>query len=306
MEKRHSVEKVERQESCNPKWQRITVPAEWNANEMPWEDIRKKCLTANRFNQNSQKLAVAISNVTFGILDLILTITMLAKVQTNGTKEASWKAKVNQAKSTYPGLEQTPACACLLSLTHFGSESQKTSKQWCLGLVFGTSSLVGLAAECLIRPKSLSQVSKDLISPTFSVGGDSLDRTCLKTSAGSKKMVVGNTYIMKNQPTKYRKTCHDSWHYWNHKETLSSPFEAICINLQYSFCLFCTRFLTLWTFSQLRNLGPGKFGQSYLWKFLLLIILSIAPISKPGQMPTKFTHIFGESFQVLIMNHEFW
>ena len=33
---------------------------------------------------------------------------------------------------------------------------------------------------------------------------------------------------MKNEPTKYRETCHDSWHYWNHKETLSSPFEAIC------------------------------------------------------------------------------
>lgn len=35
------------------------------------------------------KVAVAILNVTFGILDLILTITMLAKVRTNGTKEAS-------------------------------------------------------------------------------------------------------------------------------------------------------------------------------------------------------------------------
>ena len=43
-------------------------------------------------------------------------------------------------------------------------------------------------------------------------------------------------------------------------------------------------------FSQLRNLGPGKFGQSYLWKFLLLIILSIAPISKPGQMPSNEIH----------------
>lgn len=226
MEKRHSAEKVERQESCNPKWQRITVPAEWNANEMPWEDIRKICLTANRFNQNSQKVAVAISNVTFGILDLILTITMLAKVRTNGTKEASWKAKVNQAKSTYPGLEQTPACACLLSLTHFGSESQKTSKQWCLRLLFGTSSLVGLAAECLIRPKSLSQVSKDLISPTFSVGGDSVDWTCLKTSAGSKKWwsVTLNekwTYQV-SRDLSWLMTLLKSW------ETLSSPFEAIC------------------------------------------------------------------------------
>lgn len=43
-------------------------------------------------------------------------------------------------------------------------------------------------------------------------------------------------------------------------------------------------------FPQLRNLGPGKFGQSYLWKFLLLIILSIAPISEPGQMPSNEIH----------------
>ena len=73
------------------------------------------------------KVAVAISNATFGILDLILTITMLAKVRTNGTKQARCKAcKVNQARSTYPGLAQTPTCACLLSFTHFfGSESKK-------------------------------------------------------------------------------------------------------------------------------------------------------------------------------------
>ena len=158
------------------------VKCKWDA---LWKH-QKHMAHSTSLQSKLSKVAVAISNATFGILDLILTISMLAKVRTNGTKEASWKAKVNQARSTYPGLEQTPTCACLLSFTHFfGSESKKT-KEWCLWL------LLDLLLSVLFVPNLCPKSPRTWSLPLSRRRRDSLFlySTCLKTSAGSKNHCV--------------------------------------------------------------------------------------------------------------------